>query len=267
MKRFMIVSKQRSGTNHFVSLLKSHPQIACFGEVFRDGYNVPELIGEAFAHYAPTEARKTDPDRFLDDLEEFVKTDAYVKFAAHLKDGSFLDPAAYQHYASYVNSDIDVLGFKVFPKQFLPVTQVAHRAGLQIIRLVRTNLLAIYSSSQIAKLTGQGTALVHQEVQRSKLDFDAKHFERFITALNAKDDDVNKALQIIPEDRIFEMEYSDLGSERVLENLLNFLGVEPRQMTSLTQKRNPSRIVDRFNNPGTVMAYLEQHQLTTWAEE
>lgn len=263
----MIVSKHRSGTNHFVSLLTSHPQITCFGEIFRDGYDVPALIGEKFAHYAPIETRTTDPDRFLDDLEGFVKNDAYVKYDSLLKEGSLLDDAAYQHYASYVNSDIDVLGFKVFPKQFLPVTQIARRAGLQIIRLVRPNLLAVYSSARIAQQTGQGNALVYHEVRRSRLDFDAEDFERFIVTLNSKDDAVNKALEIIPEGRVFNMEYSDLGSETVLENLLAFLGVEPRPMTSLTQKRNPSRIIERFNNPDTVMAYLERHKLTAWAEE
>ena len=237
MKRFMIVSKQRSGTNHFVSLLKSHPQIACYGEIFRDGYRVVDLIGEEFANYVPIETRTNNPDRFLDDLENFVKADS------------------------------DMFGFKVFPRQFLPVTQIARRADMQIIRLVRPNLLATYSSSRIAKLTGQGSVRVGQEVRRAKLDFDAQDFENFIAFQASMDDDVDKALKVIPEDRVFHMEYSELGAETTLENLLRFLGATPRPMTSETQKRNSSRIVERFNDPNAAIAYLERHGLTDWIEE
>lgn len=262
----MIVSKQRSGTNHFVSLLQSHPQIACFGEIFRDGYKVSEFIGRGFEHYASIDTRTTDPNRFLDDLEGFVKSETYVKFSALLSSGT-LDEVSYQHYASYVNSDIDVTGFKVFPNQFLSVPQIAQRTGLQIIRLVRPNLLATYSSSRLAKLTGQGTVTIDQEVRRAKLDFDAKDFERFIAFQASMDDDVNKVLKTISSDRVFDMEYADLGSETALENLLAFLGVEARPMTSLSQKRNPSKTTERFNDPDTVMAYLERHQLTAWVEE
>src|SRR6056297_1873062 len=237
MKRFMIVSKQRSGTNHFVSLLKSHPQIACYGEVFRDGYRVTDLIGDAFSHYLPIEARTNDPDWFLDELEDFVAPEARA------------------------------LGFKVFPKQFLPVTQIARRPEMQIIRLVRPNLLATYSSSRIAAMTGQGAVRVGEEVRQVKLDFDARDFERFMTAQGKKDDEVNKALEVIPEERVFRMYYSELGQEPVLERLLAFLEVEPMPMTSNAVKRNPSHIVERFNDPSAVMRYLERHKLTSWAEE
>ncbi|MGM0743331.1 MAG: hypothetical protein ACQEVT_17350 [Pseudomonadota bacterium] len=237
MKRFMIVSKQRSGTNHFVSLLKSHPQIACFGEVFRDGYRVTDLIGEELAQFVPIETRTDDPNRFLDDLEDFVAPEART------------------------------LGFKVFPKQFLPVTQIASRPEMQIIRLVRPNLLATYSSSRIAAMTGQGAVRVGEEVRHVKLDFDAEDFERFIKAQGKWDEDVNRALEVIPEERVFRMFYSEFGQERVLEKLLGFLGVEATPMTSNAVKRNPSQIVERFNNPSVVMKYLERHNLTSWAEE
>ncbi|MHA7826134.1 MAG: sulfotransferase [Roseovarius sp.] len=237
MKRFMIVSKQRSGTNHFVSLLQSHPQIACYGEVFRDGYRVTDLIGEALAQYLPIEARTNDPDRFLDELEDFVAPEARA------------------------------LGFKVFPKQFLPVTQIARRPEMQIIRLVRPNLLATYSSSRIAAMTGQGAVRVGEEVRHVTLDFDAQDFERFMKAQGKKDDEVNKALEVIPEERVFRMFYSELGQEPVLEKLLAFLDVEPMPMTSNAVKRNPSHIVERFNDPSAVMRYLERHKLTSWAEE
>ena len=237
MKRFMIVSKQRSGTNHFVSLLQSHPQIACYGEVFRDGYRVTDLIGEEFAHFLPIEERTNEPNRFLDELENFVAPEART------------------------------LGFKVFPKQFLPVSQIARRPDMQIIRLVRPNLLATYSSSRIAAMTGQGAVRVGEQVRQAKLDFDARDFEHFMNAQGKWDDEVNRQLEVIPEERVFRMVYSELGQEPVLEKLLAFLGVEPMPMTSDAVKRNPSRIVDRFNNPAAVMKYLERHQRTNWAEE
>lgn len=226
LKRFMIVSKERSGTNHFVSLLKSHPQIACFGEVFRDGYNVPKLIANDFTHYAQIDTRTTDPNRFLDDLEDFVKSNSYRKSASQ------------EHDAPYVNSDVEVLGFKIFPQQLLPVTQITRRAGMRVIRLVRPNILATYSSDRIARLTGQGAVGINQQVQRAKLDFRARDFKRFTSSQASMDDDVNKALEIIPQDRVFNMEYTDLGSETVLEKLLEFLGVEPYPMTSVAQAQS-----------------------------
>lgn len=81
------------------------------------------------------------------------------------------------------------------------------------------------------------------------------------------DDDVNKALEIVPQNRVFNMEYTDLGSETVLEKLLEFLGVEPYPMTAVAQKRNPSQIIECFNNPVRVMACLKWYKLSAWAEE
>ncbi|MGV6804687.1 MAG: hypothetical protein ACWA49_10810 [Ruegeria sp.] len=255
MRRFIIVSKQRSGTNHFVSLLKSHPQIASFGEIFRDGFKVSEFIGNHFAHYEKFDSRVSDPNRFLDDLEAFVKTDAYQKYRS--------DSQNYPH----SNDEIDILGFKVFPKQFLPVSQIANRDGLKVIRLERTNLLACYSSNRIAKATGQGSVGVRQEVERAKIDFDPEDFERFVAFHCSRDEDVDQALEVIPDSNVFHMKYTEVNSEDVLKNLLTFLEVAPRPMTSLTQKRNPSRIVERFNNPEEVIAYLERHDRTEWLEE
>mgnify|MGYP001424215224 CR=1 FL=1 len=237
MKRFMIVSKERSGTNHFVSLLRSHPQIACYGEVFRDGYRVTQMIGEELAHYMPIETRTSNPDRFLDDLEAFVTPQAKV------------------------------LGFKIFPMQFLPVMQIARRPEMHVIRLVRPNLLATYSSSRIAAITGQGAVRVGEEVRRVKLKFDARDFEAYVNAQGEKDDEVNRALEVIPEDRIFRMVYSELAQEPVLEKLLKFLDVEPMPMTSKAKKRNPPIILDRFNNPRKALAYLKRNGLEHWAEE
>ncbi|MEM8632389.1 MAG: sulfotransferase [Pseudomonadota bacterium] len=233
----MIVSKQRSGTNHLVSLLKSHPQIACYGEVFRDGFRVTDLIGEAFAEYTPIETRIEDPDRFLDALEAAAEGNSIT------------------------------MGFKVFPKQLMPVRQIARRPDMHLIRLVRPNLLATYSSGRIAQLTGQGAARVGQEVRRAKLDFDAEDFERFMARNKRLDDSIKDDLDAIPEDRIFNLDYSDLGSEDALGRMLEFLGVEPRPMTSNALKRNPSHIVARFSDSGAVLNYLNQHDLSAWASE
>lgn len=237
MKRFMIVSKMRSGTNHLVSLLKSHPQIACYGEVFRDGYNVTKLLGKEFADYVPIDARTSNPNRFLDDLEVFVRNES------------------------------EAFGFKIFPDQFLPVEQIAERTGLKVIRLVRTNLLATYSSDLAARLTGQGSVRVGQEVRKVKLDFNAQEFEQFIEFQSSMDDEVNKSLEIIPNDRVFEMSYTDMASTEIYDELQNFLGVEQQTLTSNTRKRNSSNIVDRFKKPRRVISYLKRRDLMDWAAE
>lgn len=95
-----------------------------------------------------------------------------------------------------------------------------------------------YSSDRIARLTGQGAVGINQQVQRAKLDFRARDFKRFTSSQASMGDDVNKALEIIPQDRVFNMEYTDLGSETVLEKLLEFLGVEPYPMTSVAQAQS-----------------------------
>ena len=81
------------------------------------------------------------------------------------------------------------------------------------------------------------------------------------------DGEVDAALSHIPQERVFHLAYTELNDESAMERLLEFLNVRPQPMTSMTQKRNPSQIVDRFNNPDVAMEYLRSHGLTDWAKE
>lgn len=237
MQPFIIVSKPRSGTNHLVQLLDSHPDIACYGEIFRAEYRMTKLIDPSLEPFADLSARAADPGAYLDRIADLRAADARF------------------------------LGFKVFPNQMSAMEKLFSREGILFVRLGRRNLLATFSSNKIARETGQGVARAGEEVKKTRISFEDKEFANYLKRQAQQDARTGDLMAGVPGERIFDLDYGDLADADRLDALQAFLGAEPRPLSSNMQKRNPSDILARFDNPDAVQRYLAAQGLEAWASE
>ena len=133
--RFVVIANPRTGTNNFIDLINSHPDISCHREVFHPA-TVYLMEG---TRDNLREKRNSDPLAFLNEL--------------------------------YVSSQTRACGFKIFMDHNDTVLDnVIRDKSIKKIVLYRPNLLAVHSSAQIA-VTDQRWYAVneHQDATLNKL--------------------------------------------------------------------------------------------------
>lgn len=233
---FAIVARPRTGSNHLVSLLDSHPDIRCFGEVFRPGFKVSAKVHSSLSEFDDADVRADAPEQLIEGLKTR-------------------------------NSDATAVGFKIFPNH-LATSRMALCAGVdKIVRIMRENSLAVYSSAQTAKVSGQGALRVGRDAKRVKVHFDPDDFDRFLRGRDRERRIIRRAVKIFEADSVFRLKYTDLNNSTRLAELQTFLSIEPREMTSDMQKRNPSDILARFDNPEQAAEHIADLGHKEWADE
>lgn len=211
-QKFVILTHARSGSSLMVQLLKSHPEVLCFGELFVNGrigfneegfdQNHPELMG----------LRSEAPDRFL---EEYV-------------------------FAGW-SEDRRAVGFKLFPDQmdnpqFKGVWDWLERnEDVKIIHLNRNNQLATYASLLKARKTKQfgitdqssrSSATVAMDPTETRIFFEQR--ERYRQQILSRFDD-----------RRMDVSYEELDEdmESCMERIQVFLGLQPVSLKSKKVKQ------------------------------
>lgn len=235
---------QRTGSNMLVSALNSHPEICCHGELFRRIRRERSLLKGALKVL-----KKIDP-AFSDDEQRFTR------------------PAEYIDAVYALSGDSLTKGFKLMLLQHPEYCDtLIDDAAVRKIVLHRDNLLACYSSDRIAKVTGQGAAGRFAKVVTAKVPFKADQFERYIAKRRSAYDQVYRRLDAAGQTYL-DVEYLDLVNGKGLSRVRDFLGVSPdHDLEVVTQKRNPSSLLDRFENPDVVDSYLRDHGLEHWRVE
>ena len=145
MKRFAIIGLARSGSSYLVSMLDSHPEIHCCGEIFnRDGVNLrwPKTLGGRQAGRA-----------IESELEELRAR----------------DPQAFLERVFAIDFGKPVLGFKIFRNHNPPMLEriIADRDIAKIV-LRRANGLARYASAVARRLAGEGGRLQTHEAGKQR---------------------------------------------------------------------------------------------------
>lgn len=235
--RFAVIAHRRTGSNHLVKLLGSHPGLACLGEIFRNQYNVARFLPDLAESHGAHAARLADPGGFLRAV------------GAGMPEGT------------------RGWGFKLMPFHLGDAFEGVVRDALdRVVVLRRDNLLAQHSSELIAKETGQGVAGRQAEIRTAQVEFAPRAFERFRAMMAAHHAEVDRVLGAHGTPRC-DVEYRALAREGTMERLCAFLGVEAAPLSSDLKKRNPSDVLARFTNPDTARAYLRENGLEDWAVE
>ncbi|MEJ2697365.1 MAG: glycoside hydrolase family 99-like domain-containing protein [Candidatus Sulfobium sp.] len=241
--RFVIIANPRTGTNHLIDLLNSHPHVTCHREVFhRDAVYLLEgtrtdLVGK----------RNQDPLAFLQEL--------------------------------YDSSPTRACGFKIFMEHNDNVLQAVLRdRRIKKIVLYRSNPLAVYSSDKIA--AAENRYLIMEKTRdridagakdgsrtKAKAAFDREKFELYWRAYQAHYSHVIDVLNETNQDYLF-MTYEDYINESLFRRVFPFLGLsQPVELHTRMKKMNASDILSRFVNADEVRAYLNEIGKQNWAQE
>lgn len=194
---FVILCLGRTGSTHLQSLLDSHPDIRCYGELFTD-VDLATGHGEARAQTFIGSGHES-PDEYLSELTAGVDARA-------------------------VGFKLPNNSLRAFPR----ADSVFAHPDLKVVRLSRRNLLALLVSRRMLAATGvpqsthgsYGDARVHIEPQRC------------LTAFRHMEADERRLDELAAGHEIFRLTYEELVAGRRLEDLQRFLGVEPQPLRS-----------------------------------
>ncbi|PKN13223.1 MAG: hypothetical protein CVU69_02665 [Deltaproteobacteria bacterium HGW-Deltaproteobacteria-4] len=241
--KFVIIANPRTGTNHFIDLLNSHPNISCHREVFHR-HSVYLLEGTRDDLF---EKRNHDPVAFLHEL--------------------------------YNSSPTQACGFKIFMgHDDVVLNTVLQDPEIKKIILYRPNFLAVYSSDMIAE--AEQRYLIFDQTQdridsgirdkartSAKAVFDRTQFEMRWRDYHSHYQKVVKVLNETNQVYLF-MTYDDYINEGLFRRVFPFLGLaQPEQVQTRMKKMNSSDILSRFANPDEVRDYLTETGILHWAHE
>lgn len=227
------------------TLLNSHPQIKCFGELMR---KTPRWMLEQGYRGAL---------RILDKLDEYK--DDQVRFSR---------PYDFINAVFATKPKILIKGFKLHTDQHPDFLELLLRdPEYTVIVLQRDNILAQYSSGKIAETTGQGNAPRGAEIKRARVEFNSVKFNRFVESV---EENFKKVRALLAESgkKHFELKYAQLNDQDRLSELVLFLGADPTtELQAGTEKRNSSDILSRFVNPDDARRAIDEMGRPEWARE
>ena len=211
--RFIILTDQRSGSNHLAGLLDSHRSVRVAGEIF-------------------------NPDRHhLDPSHELVQG---------LVDLRGRNPVAYLEafFTQPLDDSTTHLGFRIFHDHARDRaekgvwTALRRMRNLQVIHLRRGNILRNLLSLKLATRSSEwerleGTPPVRYEPLRIE-------FQEAISHIKTRERAFSRGTRFFRRHQRIEILYEDLDrdEERTLEGLLGFLGIVRQPLASSTLKQN-----------------------------
>src|SRR5579864_8893482 len=242
---FAIIASARTGSTHLSSLLHSHPDIFCNGEI---------------CHKKTVYVRWKKVDRSQEVLAEL----------AALRDR---DPRAFLSRILAMDYGRREVGFKFLKGQNKQMYK-AIMADKQINKIVlfRRNVLANYSSMLIAAESGRYQRRSGNKKERLSdappVRFQEAEFLSFCSKYNKYYRGVMAKLRQSGQ-YYYLMNYEDINEPEIFANLLRFLGSEAtgRKSPERIVKQNPSHILSRFANAGEVQDFLTRYNLMHWAYE
>jgi LPS sulfotransferase NodH len=232
-KKFVVFSTPRSGSSHLISLLDSHAEINCLGELYNHQGGALRDLGlksKQVLYKAGTE-----PLGFLQDVMDMMQTREICK---------------------------PVFGFKLMLHHDPRVIDfiLAHDEW-RVIVLERRNRLGQWSSMKLAKATGKWGANKGDAPAEPppKVKFDTRNFEQYCFRMDAKYESMYHRLGARPIMKLATEEIDRRHAE-----LLDYLGVDSsiaQQLESRRERQNSSSMRDRIDNYDAYVRYAEGHSL------
>jgi hypothetical protein len=221
---FIILSQGHSGTTHLASLLDSHPDIVCFGELFNDNHN----SGRSF-HASGHE----DPRAFFRDL--VAHTDARA-----------------------VGFKLGAWGMRLHHPDAL---EIVEEPDLHIIRLRRNPLAKLVSTRLSNVRTGTDR---RRSYRRKPVMLKPKATVRSLRSLEFE----NRLLDGLTRGKpTIQLTYEQLVADPTIEHVQQFLGVEPRPLSSATSKHRTRPLREMIVNWDEIAAELHASGLRQYLDE
>ncbi len=186
---FVILAEMRTGSNALEDALNGFTAIQSYGEVFNPAFIAKPKTKSFFG--VTLEQREKDPVAAINALRSNTEgMGGFRLFSDH-------DSRALEH----VLTDPDC-------------------AKIWLTR----NPLDSFVSLQIANATGQWWVSDVGDAKSAQIDFDPDAFERYLTKLRLRQNDIQRRLQSAGQ-TAFPIDYADLGDETVLTGIARYLGV------------------------------------------
>jgi len=218
---FVIFTYQRFGSNMLVSMLNHHPQIRCFGEIF--SFKEQLLLN-------------------IDGFRRLNKDKNLLRLRAKNPEG-FVSKIIKRLHPKRIKS----CGFKLFYNQ--PRTDrhkfLKHLIAedFKVIHLKRDNLLASYTSKQIALSTGVWVG--RSDCSTPKIHIDKDEFETYLYQMSYHDDEIK---ELVSPERLLEATYEELTAGNRITEIQQFLGVKPQKIISKTEKQRKRTLPELIEN-------------------
>lgn len=248
---FVLMSMPRTGSNMLVSALDSHCDATCLPAIFTaKGWR----NWHARARRQPDDAVSSRMAKLPKKWEELDQRIAEMP--------EFLDSVAAQF------PDDERIGFKhhMGPVDRKSTAQII-ALKLPTIILRRRNILAAFSSGQIAKATGQGSLSIGQKRKEAKIEFDAEAFQLFVGWWEAVYEHWIAEIQEAGAPCMI-IDYTEARKNEGKARAAAFLGLDVQALgQTQTVKRNPDEILKRFSNAASAERFLRNHDLMHWTIE
>lgn len=223
MPSFAILCVGRVGSEHLVSLLDSHPDITCFSELFAPAWGINWQQGTlSVPHFAITEHER--PASYWEELTAQLDTPV----------------AGLKLPLSSIEAHPDALELIADP-------------GADIIRLTRRDRVAQYVSGWLALESGVWHSTQGEyRTQRIKVDPAG-----CLEALDRISEQEERLDELGADHRVLRMTYEELVEGRRTDELQEFLGVEPRELTSRYERlreRPLSDVIENFDELAAALA-------------
>lgn len=212
--RFIVLSRQRSGSNLLVNALQSRPDFRVYGEIFRGG------------------------------------VDESVKAAVKASPADYLDANIFKSYPS----SIKAVGFKIFYQHPVwdPSDRVwQHLAGMEdlcVIHLRRHNLLKAYVSWKIAQKTDVWKQANDTSVELDKrVTISPEECVAFFEQTLQQEQDADRRFAGKP---VLQTTYESLTArfDEQMDLIQEFLNVDPQRIAMKTAKQNPESLSELVVN-------------------
>lgn len=259
-QKFVLFSYRRSGTNFFLDLLRSHPEIVAYGGLFGDklGYiykGYPMYNNKIILNY-----REKYPIGFLEN-------NIYRSFSDKIK----------------------AVGFKItYEKAPIIINHIKALDDIKIINLRRRNIFRMVLSNMIAvktqkwhavdseyeelateiKATSRVRIIDDEKKGKSVLPDDFQiyiDYEECVKAMTEIKSYLIKYENFFPQNRTLVLYYEDILSNRKAQTdkALDFLGVEKFELNTKLKKINDKKLYDIIINYDELKTKFEN---TEWAK-
>jgi LPS sulfotransferase NodH len=214
---FVILCTGRVGSELLVSLLDSHPDIRCWGELFSGGPEAPE---EGFKH-----SEREDPGLYLSELVSGCEAAAIGFKLPH----------------SSIQANPSSLA-------------LLDDAELRVIRLTRENLLAQLVSAALALRSGFWKQRTGEESYRTATQYlDAAGCKRALAQMEVREREMDRLAEGHPMTRLT---YEQLIAGSRMDEVQCFCGVKPRALSSPHRKLRTRPLRETIENWDELSAQL-----------
>jgi len=255
MRKHVILTNGRSGSNHLVQVLNQHPRVTNYGEVLGE-YTLPRRLHDVFGYGGRT------PEDYLDHMLS-SRSNFYL---AHAYD-------AVRRVASWRSprpkrwSNVETLGVKELAIRLSRAglsTFLAERDEIAVIHLERRNCLrrlisvmAVESDGAVAVTSARGSET------RRRLNIDVQLVRDRLPVIERERVDEEEMADTLPPERVLRLVYeemfaSSVSLQRGYRAMFEFLAVDPIDVQGTHRKVLSPELSDTVVNYPELAAALRR---------